>query len=105
MIDSYTQNGTLIPVQLTRKQKPDWFSLIDKIKAIREMDMGSNVELGQYVKAKHQRVMEWITGSREAKAQTALNMQDWVHSKEEDFVYRDWKRYKKICERLLRENP
>ncbi len=71
---------------LTRKEKPDWFALIDKVKAIREMEMGSGRELAKFLGVPDQRATEWICYRKEAKAQTTLGIQNWVKLKESQII-------------------
>jgi hypothetical protein len=62
----------------TRKEKPDWFLLIDRIKAIAEVGMGDQHTCASFVGVAPARYFEWISGKVEPKAQTALLIQKWV---------------------------
>lgn len=66
----------------TRKEKPDWFNLVDRIKAIREVKMGNGRELSERLGVVEQRLTEYLTRVREPKAQTTLEIQEWVEEKE-----------------------
>ena len=66
----------------TRKEKPDWFLLIDKIKAICEIDMGTYQDLTAFVDVAPARYFEWVRGKIEPKAQVVLLIQKWVAVKE-----------------------
>lgn len=86
---------------LTRKDKPQWFELIDKIKAIRELEYGNGRELAEHLGVAEPRVTEWVTHMREAKADTAMKIEDWIEKKELAIVLGGkLTRYKKIIKRL-----
>lgn len=63
---------------LTRKDKPDWFALTDRVKAIFELEIATQAELARFLKVPDQRVREWIQHVREPKAQIVLSMERWI---------------------------
>ena len=70
-------------VQHTRKEKPDWFKLIDKLKAIVSSGAGTFHDLTAFVDVAPARYFEWISGKIEPKAQTVLMIQKWIAAQEE----------------------
>lgn len=67
----------------TRKEKPDWFLLIDKIKAIIEvLELDSPNDLATFVGVAKARPHEWIAGKMEPKAQKVILIQKWVEARE-----------------------
>lgn len=66
----------------TRKEKPDWFLLIDKIKAVIKVEMGTTAELAEYVGVAKARPFEWLGRKIEPKAQKVLQIQKWVMVKQ-----------------------
>jgi len=62
----------------TRKEKPDWFQLCDKLKAIVEIEAGTYQDLCAFVDVAPARYFEWVSGKREPSAQKALMIQKWV---------------------------
>ncbi len=68
---------------LTRKDKPDWFALTDRVKAIFELEIATQAELARFLKVPDQRVREWIQHVREPKAQIVLQIQIWTHLEEQ----------------------
>jgi hypothetical protein len=69
---------------LLRKDKPDWFALIDKVKAIREIEMGTGRDLAAALRVNETRITEWVCYMREAKAQKTLEIEQWVVAKERE---------------------
>ncbi len=67
---------------LTRKDKPDWFALTDRVKAIFELEIATQAELARFLKVPDQRVREWIQHVREPKAQIVLSIEKWVSVQE-----------------------
>lgn len=66
---------------LLRKDKPDWFALIDQVKAIREVEMGTGRDLAKVLGVNETRITEWVCYMREAKAQKTLEIRQWVSVK------------------------
>lgn len=89
---------------LQRKDKPDWFALIDKVKAIRELGEAASRDLARHLGVHESRTTEWICGLREAKAQKVLEIQEWVAAME-DRIRTKGKiaAYSKIVKRLSKE--
>lgn len=69
-------------VSITRKESPDWFILLDKIKAILEIEMGTNTDLATFLGVVQSRTSEWRLGMKEPKAQTVIKIQKWIAGKE-----------------------
>lgn len=85
----------------TRKTSPDWFGWIDRVRGIRELGEGTGRELAKELEVAEQRVAEWISGTREVKAQKAMEIQNWVLTKEAEILRkRLMPKYKKILEKL-----
>lgn len=86
---------------LNRKSKPEWFLLIDRINAIREMGIATGIELANHLSQRHQRVYEWINSHREAKAERTIEIQQWVKDQEWKIAKaKKWAEYQKILKRL-----
>jgi len=82
-----------------RKDKPDWFALMDRVKAICNIMAveRERQENGQYIasepsglsslakaiRSNAQRVHEWTSFKREPKAQTVLKILEWVRDQEQ----------------------
>jgi DNA-binding transcriptional regulator YiaG len=64
---------------LTRKDKPDWFALTDRVRAIFELEIATQAELARFLKVPDQRVREWIQHVREPKAQIVLSILTWAN--------------------------
>ena len=56
---------------------------MDKVRAIREIEIGTNADLAAYIGVPASRASEWTSGAREPKAQTVIEIQEWIASKEE----------------------
>lgn len=63
---------------LVRKDKPDWFALTDRVRAIFELEIASQAALARFLKVPDQRVREWIQHVREPKAQIVLSIERWI---------------------------
>ena len=62
----------------TRKEKPDWYELCDKLKAIVVIEAGTYQDLCAFVDVAPSRYFEWVARKREPSAQKALMIQKWV---------------------------
>lgn len=88
---------------LTRKDKPDWFALTDRVKAIFELEIATQAELARFLKVPDQRIREWIQHVREPKAQIVLSIQKWA-SEEVTIPMGDELRFKTTIRAISRAN-
>lgn len=65
-------------MSLERKEKPNWFKLIDHVKAIRETGFKTARDLASELGLPEQRISEWIGGKKEPRAEVALEIKAWI---------------------------
>lgn len=90
---------------IERNEKPTWFGLIDKIKAIRLMNYGSGSELATFLDCPYPRISEWVNGHKEPKAEIVLRIQEWIKIKEQA-IFRNTElsaQYKKIVQHIRKK--
>jgi transcriptional regulator with XRE-family HTH domain len=87
---------------LKRSDKPEWFALVDRVKAIREVKAATYQQLADYLGVTQQRLTEWFGLKREARAEKVLEIQRWVNEREEEMELTTRIDYRKIVKRLKR---
>lgn len=63
-------------------EKPEWFALLIKVKAIREIGIASASDLAEFIKSPPQRINEWINGHKEPRAEKTLEIKNWIEVQE-----------------------